>query len=39
MELPSDGTPVFKGLPHLTHEIWHLTVDGSLTMDVGEIKN
>ena len=38
MELPSDGIPVIKGLSHLTHEIWHLTVVGSLTTDVGEIK-
>jgi glycosyltransferase involved in cell wall biosynthesis len=32
--LPQKGLlPLIKGLSHLAHEIWHLTVVGSLTMD------
>jgi glycosyltransferase involved in cell wall biosynthesis len=40
--LPHKGLlPLIKGLSHLAHEIWHLTVVGSLTMNtryVGHIK-
>ena len=37
--LPQKGLlPLIKGLSHLAHEIWHLTVVGSLTMDARYVR-
>lgn len=37
--LPHKGLlPLIKGLSHLPHEIWHLTVVGSLTMDIRYVR-
>ena len=37
--LPHKGLlPLIKGLSHLAHEIWHLTVVGSLTMDTRYVR-
>jgi glycosyltransferase involved in cell wall biosynthesis len=37
--LPHKGLlPLIKGLSHLAHEIWHLTVVGSLTMDARYVR-
>ena len=37
--LPHKGlSPLIKGLSHLAHEKWHLTVVGSLTMDAGYVR-
>jgi glycosyltransferase involved in cell wall biosynthesis len=37
--LPRKGLfPLIKGLSHLAHEIWHLTVVGSLTMDTRYVR-
>ena len=37
--LPNKGLlPLIKGLSRLAHEIWHLTVVGSLTMNVGYVQ-
>ena len=38
--LPQKGLlPLIKGLSHLAHEIWHLTVVGSLTMDARYVRD
>ena len=37
--LPQKGLlPLIKGLSHLAHEIWHLTVVGSVTMDARYVR-
>ena len=38
--LPQKGLlPLIKGLSHLAHEIWHLTVVGSLTMEARYVRD